>query len=535
MNFSDFKAKVKAVIFPIGEPENLVPLHDTYIQDALHEIQQSVKCYRDNNTDVVAVGDTRYNCGLTVAEAPDGFIKRVYSVGSDWCCKVNYAKSTLAYLRQECSNTQLELGAITSPDQHGKGDLPLGDKYPDASSDSTLGRAVTGYWAMEGCRLYVWPYLQSTEDLVIEWEGVKGNYADADLVFDDHMRVQRAVRLYLQREIARDLENDPLRADRLTTEVASAFGDLVWFCRQKTEGHHATVEDTLPVLTNTCSTLPVASANPHAPVSNPWLYRFAIVGNYGIPSGESPARPTAVATLVKSWDPSFVVTTGGNAYAGTTLSEVDYSIGKLYNQFIYPYVGSAGPGAADRNRFWPCTSAAEHYSPASLAAYVNYFTLPPENGELYYDHIEGPVHLFMMDANAVTGNAADSDQAEWLRIKLSASPCKYKIVVLSQSPYDSFETEVPTLRWPFKQWGATTVVAGGPAAYERLFTDNIPFMVNGLGGYPPLLSTVDPSLFSVKTYFANNGAQLVTVNCDSIKFEFFNTAGTLVDTLEIKQ
>ncbi len=35
MNFATFKAKVKAVAFPIGEAENLVDIHNTFITDAL--------------------------------------------------------------------------------------------------------------------------------------------------------------------------------------------------------------------------------------------------------------------------------------------------------------------------------------------------------------------------------------------------------------------------------------------------------------------------------------------------------------------
>src|SRR5678815_1768942 len=157
MNFTEFKNKVKAVVFPIGEAENLVEIHNTFIVEALIDIQQYIPSFRERNTDVIAFKDTRYNCGSTVTAAPDGIIKRIYSVGADFCCKTNYRKSTLAQIRtlEAFNHITLPPTAVILPTQPtDKPALPLGDLYPDASADSPYGRSTTGYWAIDGCRLY---------------------------------------------------------------------------------------------------------------------------------------------------------------------------------------------------------------------------------------------------------------------------------------------------------------------------------------------------------------------------------------------
>src|ERR1051326_2929714 len=73
---------------------------------------------------------------------------------------------------------------------------------------------------------------------------------------------------------------------------------------------------------------------------------IATIGDYG--SGSSYAG--AVADLVKSWNPDFVLSLGDNNYGGTNY--IDTAIGQFYHDFIYPYVGNYGAGASS-NRFFP--------------------------------------------------------------------------------------------------------------------------------------------------------------------------------------
>lgn len=555
MTFTELKTAVKKIVFPIGEEENLVAQHDAYITDALNDIQQYVKCYRDNNVNIIAYGDTVYNCGLTVTDAPDGIIKRIYTM-VDGCSKVNLIKSTVAKLRFWQEQHTIDFEDQKAPTQPtNKPALTPNDLYPGADSDSTLGRAITGWFALDGCRLYIWPYLQSTEDLGIEWTGVKDSYGDSDVIFDASTALQRAVRVYLQRERARDIEIDDALLAKYSAEYSNALATLIWRCRQKTEGVY-TEEETLPPITNgsqnpalgaiiETGVLPgdtVFADNPEGLASgttvpttptNPWLYRFAVIGNYG----QNTAPAGAVAAMVNSWSPLFVVTTGGNGLGtDTSIPALDMDVGTNYHQYINPYVGTQGTGSPSRNSFWPTVSDYEWFNTATLSTYKQYFPLPTENGENYYDHIEGPVHFFFLDSNPSTpdGNSATSTQAEWLRVKLATSPCKYKVVSMFRTAYSSYADGQGNtgLNWPFAAWGATVVLNGQPFGYERILADGINYITNGIGAVVEAPGTLDP--FSRFTYNAQVGAQLVTVNCDSVRFELYSVDGKLQDSLLIQ-
>src|SRR5215210_931586 len=76
--------------------------------------------------------------------------------------------------------------------------------------------------------------------------------------------------------------------------------------------------------------------------------RFAVVGDFGY-AGQPEAD---VANLVNSWQPEFVITTGDNNYEVGAAATIDANIGQYYHQFIYPYTGAYGAGAAF-NRFFP--------------------------------------------------------------------------------------------------------------------------------------------------------------------------------------
>src|SRR5688500_8304585 len=93
----------------------------------------------------------------------------------------------------------------------------------------------------------------------------------------------------------------------------------------------------------------VLGAIPGAHAQNRTI-RFAVISDC---EGAKPAT-TDVANLVKSWNPEFIVTAGDNYDASGAAGTIDQNIGQFYHQFIYPYVGSYGPGSSDGiNRFFP--------------------------------------------------------------------------------------------------------------------------------------------------------------------------------------
>ncbi len=108
---------------------------------------------------------------------------------------------------------------------------------------------------------------------------------------------------------------------------------------------------------------------------------FAVIGDYGLDSQPE----DDVATLVHSWSPAFIVTTGDNNYPDGERSLIDDNVGKYYADFIYPYTGVHGPGATE-NRFFP--SLGNHdWNSEDGAPYFDYFTLP--GNERYYSFVRG--------------------------------------------------------------------------------------------------------------------------------------------------
>lgn len=253
--------------------------------------------------------------------------------------------------------------------------------------------------------------------------------------------------------------------------------------------------------------------------------RFAVIGDYGF-AGQAELD---VSNLVKGWNPDLVITTGDNNYDYGAASTIDANIGQYYHQFISPYTGSYGAGDSV-NRFFP--SLGNHdWLAAGAAPYLAYFTLP--GNERYYDFAKGPVHFFVVDSDSSEpdGYRDTSTQAIWLENALAAAPEPWKIVYFHHPPYSSGTRHGSTLymRWPFRQWGASVVMAGHEHDYERLVEDSLTYFVNGLGG-KSLYSFGTPLAGSVIRYGTDYGAMLVDANAATIMFKFITRTGLLIDS-----
>ena len=257
---------------------------------------------------------------------------------------------------------------------------------------------------------------------------------------------------------------------------------------------------------------------------------FAVIGDYG----SNDANQLSVANLVKSWNPDFIITVGDNNYPDGEAATIDASIGKYYQEFIYPYAGSYGAGATV-NRFWPSVGNHDwdNQTGAKLQPYLDYFTLPHK--ERYYDFVQGPAHFFVIDSDnrEPDGITSNSTQAHWLRNKLAASNAPWKVVYFHHPPYSS-RTSFTSLQWPFREWGANVVLAGHTHIYERVLKDGFPYIVNGLGG-ESLGSFSTAIEGSLMRYGSDYGAMRVTASADVITFEFITRAGTLIDTYTINR
>lgn len=251
--------------------------------------------------------------------------------------------------------------------------------------------------------------------------------------------------------------------------------------------------------------------------------RFAAIGDYGSASHQE----RDVALMVNSWKPDFIVTLGDNNYPEGSAETIDQNIGQFFHDYIHPYKGSYGSGAA-RNRFFPIPGHRD-WDGDALQPYLDYFTLP--GNERYYDFVEGPVHFFMLDTDErePDGATIGSIQARWLERRLKDSTAVWKLVLAHHAPYTSHSVEdVERMRWPFKAWGVDAILSGFYHIYERLSVDGLPYFVNGIGGlWISNFGEIDSH--SQFRYSKDFGALVIDANHTTISFRFVNRSGEVVD------
>lgn len=255
--FAALKTELRAIIFPAGEPSNLVAAHDKFFIDALIDLQTFVDCLQQDNTSIFPQCSTFYNCGLTVIDAPRGNVKKVGVIGStdgavDWCSEVEYLQVNPTAIREYldrslqcgyCLPTFFSLlqnscikGYYPVPSDAGVPAglpiLPLGYHYPQTSTDSIYGRAMAGFWAIERGKLFIAPYIQSDEHLAIKWDGIKRSWTDADSVDEDPM-VASAMMEYVRWQHADKYEKDEAEALRAMGAYNNWRTLLMHQCREE--------------------------------------------------------------------------------------------------------------------------------------------------------------------------------------------------------------------------------------------------------------------------------------------------------------
>lgn len=254
----------------------------------------------------------------------------------------------------------------------------------------------------------------------------------------------------------------------------------------------------------------------------------------------------AVARLVASWNPAYIVSVGDGYYTpagGVGTARFDESTGAYYCRWL-AHITTTGrrcpSGQATTNAFFPAMGNHE-YADAVPApdTYLTYFDLPGQGfvsssgSERFYDFVQGPLHFFVLDSDArePAGRDSTSPQAQWLRQQLAASTSRWNIVYDHHPPYSSDTTHgsTPELQWPFAEWGADVVVSGHAHSYERVMRDGIVYFVNGLGG-AERYNFGTPVAGSAARYNDNWGAQRVTVTPDSLTFAFLTVDGSVIDS-----
>jgi predicted phosphodiesterase len=249
--------------------------------------------------------------------------------------------------------------------------------------------------------------------------------------------------------------------------------------------------------------------------------RFAIVSDI---HGSFPATQS-VSTLVKSWNPDFIITCGDNNYA--SVNAIDSQVGQYYHEFMAPYTGFFGLGDTV-NRFY--TGLGNHdVESGGITSYLPYVNLL--GNERYYDFVKGYVHFFCINSNIdePDGTTDTSIQAQWLQTQLANSTSLYNLVYFHHPPYSSGLVHGNTayMQWPFKQWGAIAVFSGHDHIYERLNIGGLPYFICGTGGGP--LYAVNSISGSQFIYNTNHGAMLLEAYANCLMAKFININDSLID------
>jgi len=256
---------------------------------------------------------------------------------------------------------------------------------------------------------------------------------------------------------------------------------------------------------------------------------FSVIGDYGI--GNENER--AVAELVASWNPDFVITTGDNNYPLGGYDTIDENIGQYFHQFIANYNGDFGSGSTEVNRFFPSMGNHDWFTD-DAKPYLDYFDLP--GNERYYQFSWQFIDFFILDSfwTEPDGVLSDSIQVNWLNEQLSQSSADWKIVYFHHAPYTSgYHLSSTWMRWPFDEWGADLVLSGHSHVYERLEVSGLTYIVNGLGGGSKY-DFIDILPESLVRYNQEFGAMRVEVSPSQINGIFMNTAGEIIDKFTIE-
>lgn len=278
--FAQLKADLRLNLFPTGEADNLVGPHNQMFVEAMVDIQRADKCLQINNVEVIAQCDTLFQAGHTIIDKPSGRCKKLYVIDKinqttgledasqplDWSSDIIYRQCRYEDLKRFISNAiagsatlngflqwftaafglntllpfvpfpqfWFSKWAYPPPSDAGLGQappLPLGYHYAQQSTDAPGQRSQFGMWAVKGGQIFIAPWIQSTETIVLEWDGIKSSWQDTDLVHSGptfKLAVENYVRWQHEAKYGRDSK---LLADA-SQAYAGTISQLIYDCRQ---------------------------------------------------------------------------------------------------------------------------------------------------------------------------------------------------------------------------------------------------------------------------------------------------------------
>jgi hypothetical protein len=240
MTFDQYYAQISAAVFPEGEAENLVHVHKLAVKDALIDLQTKIPCLRTENADYIGQSSTLFHCGSSTFDTVDGNIERVYTtIIDEGCSEVEYI-----YIDQERMNDMVNsyrcciasdaYGMNPYTPNHSTGSPLYVTGSPSTDKGYRTGKGQ-GYWSMNRGTIYIFPSIESTEQIVVEWNGIRRTFTGTTVIpitFEDR-DVMGAVELYLEAQVARRETKDMGTFQTSSKAYSDAVSQMVWECRRK--------------------------------------------------------------------------------------------------------------------------------------------------------------------------------------------------------------------------------------------------------------------------------------------------------------
>lgn len=261
--WGQYKTEARGRLFPQGEATSQVPAHDKMFVDAVVDIQKFAECWQLDNSTIVQYCETFFNCGITAFDGPRGNIMRLSvidkinqttgkedaTVPDDYCSEVHYLQVDPCYIHKYISTARR--GGGCCPDIGGFFAMPAcGKRFPpptdaglkglpplalgfhyaqtDGSTDARY-RARQGVWAIERGKIYIAPWIQSTETVIVKWDGIKRTWSDNDLIEEDPTLFQ-AIENWVLKEHNEKFEHDYEAGDKAHTAYIENRSILMMDC-----------------------------------------------------------------------------------------------------------------------------------------------------------------------------------------------------------------------------------------------------------------------------------------------------------------
>lgn len=278
---------------------------------------------------------------------------------------------------------------------------------------------------------------------------------------------------------------------------------------------------------------------------------FAIIGNDGIPDivgGSTPPTFTAVEVSNRKALNNKIRSING-------LTKV---IGTGNHNYGLPYggyeAGTVGALAQTLTPFWDAIKDKLLFVPGmkdndsaagsplfDYQQHLRYFQVTTEYVDIFLINTGFDSSFTQTELdNAFTPpqTIADSVQFQWLRQALANSTKKHKWVVVHQPPFTSGNDYYSSINAngylafiqnvPFKNWGATVLLAGTSALVERLDWNGLPVIISGAGG--KALTTVhNPPIAQSRFAAAQAAYWEAVVSKLSVEFVCKTATGSILD------